>query len=456
MLLLSAVDEADGYTAVGVELMHVLRFISVNLIAVRKICRKHDRLLMNRMLGGYYHHLKMRAASESSRNWKSKEKKDRPVGRKNPQSYQDAHVQNAQTLGGLLARESGDIFEIHHPAVIGQVNHYKLVGLYDTNLQQLANSRTVQVISSCLVLALSEYEVSRSRANALATLNTNSGIPPPRRGSGAKAVFRNKQQQDQISVLAGTDPYAAAMEPLNEKDEYGAMDSDEEGGPPSTASSISLTRLRFTVTSIIALREAARRKKDMYSTYLSRSMLAFTGRAVVGEGLDGCSRETLDFFVTYNPDAALLMDPASLNDGLKQGLWSKRSISSVMASSLAVATAPVEMPYAKTSKSLYQQERAVNLAVNLLPKVNFVEVPELFKGQRATKSVTALAILENDCFRAILRINRASHLLYTVRRDLSLILPLGQYCEVPRLFRLLVYFGTDELLCCPPHNYHFC
>lgn len=40
LLLLSAVDEADGFTAVGVELMHVLRYVCVNLIAVRKICRK--------------------------------------------------------------------------------------------------------------------------------------------------------------------------------------------------------------------------------------------------------------------------------------------------------------------------------------------------------------------------------------------------------------------------------
>jgi hypothetical protein len=37
LLLLSAVDEADGFTAVGVELMHVLRFICVNLIAVRSV-----------------------------------------------------------------------------------------------------------------------------------------------------------------------------------------------------------------------------------------------------------------------------------------------------------------------------------------------------------------------------------------------------------------------------------
>ena len=52
-LLLSAVDEADAFAAVGVELMHLLRYICVNVIAVRKICKKHDRLLANRMLGGY-------------------------------------------------------------------------------------------------------------------------------------------------------------------------------------------------------------------------------------------------------------------------------------------------------------------------------------------------------------------------------------------------------------------
>lgn len=27
----------------------------MNIIAVRKICKKHDRLLSNRMLGDYYH-----------------------------------------------------------------------------------------------------------------------------------------------------------------------------------------------------------------------------------------------------------------------------------------------------------------------------------------------------------------------------------------------------------------
>jgi hypothetical protein len=131
LLFLSAIEEADGFTAVGVELMHVLRYICINLIAVRKICKRHDRLLMNRMLGGYYHRLK----------------------------GDTLHLRDARTLGGLVAQASGDIYEAH-PAVIAQMRHYKLEGVYDKKIQKLANSRTVQVISSCLALALSEYEVS--------------------------------------------------------------------------------------------------------------------------------------------------------------------------------------------------------------------------------------------------------------------------------------------------------
>jgi len=126
LLLISAVDEADAYSAVGVELLHILKYICVNVIAVRKICRKHDRLLQNRMLGGYYH-------------WK-----------------RNTRAQEERTLGGLIAHVAGDVFEVH-PALIGLVNHGKLMGVYDLKIQHLANSRTVKVISSCLALALSEY-----------------------------------------------------------------------------------------------------------------------------------------------------------------------------------------------------------------------------------------------------------------------------------------------------------
>lgn len=211
MLFLSVVEEADAYTAVGVELLHVLKYICVNLIAVRKICRKHDRLLMNRMLGGYYHRV-------------------RTAGTRKSFSH---NIEEEHTLGGLIARVSADIYEAH-PALIGQMNHYKLVGVYDKKIQKLANSRTVQVVSSCLALSLSEYEVTRSRANALTRLNSSA--------SG--------KEMDELE--------------LNSDDES-ALDA------PSTASTISLTRLRYTVLSIFSLREASRLKLNSYFTYLSRS-----------------------------------------------------------------------------------------------------------------------------------------------------------------------------------------
>ena len=274
MLFLSAVEEADAYTSVGVELMHVLKYISVNLIAVRKICRKHDRLLMNRMLGGYYQ--RARTTTNAQRSFSN-----------NPEDF--------QTLGGLVARVSGDIYEAH-PALIGQMNHYKLVGLYDKKIQKLSNSRTVQVVSSCLALALAEYEVARSRATALNTLNSKSSL------DSAKD---------------------------NNHDGQSVADSLCED-PPSTASSISLTRLRFTVMSIFSLREASRGKSNRWKTYLARSTLSFSGSAVAGAGLDGCSRDTLDFIVSYNPDSALILESDLLFRGLKQNDWSRLPMADVM------------------------------------------------------------------------------------------------------------------------------
>ncbi|KAL7562649.1 hypothetical protein ACA910_006342 [Epithemia clementina (nom. ined.)] len=304
MLLISAVEEVDGYTSLGVELIHVLRFICVNLIAVRKICYKHDRLLMNRMLGGYYHRTRGQAA-----------------------------IEDTQTLGGLIARNSGDIYEAH-PTLIANMSQYKLVGLYDRKIQKLTNSRTVQVISSCLALALSEYEVARLRADALTKLNSQK--TPKRSGGNDMTSKRAAQHRGKDGII----------EPV---------DSDDElcEGAPSTASSISLTRLRFTVTSIFALEEAARYKTHHFYTYLSRSMLTFTGRPIIGEGLDGCSRATLDFFVAFNPDAALLLDTGVLFEGLNKGRWMQESLADLMVSTLGVATSPSA---SSTSPALMYQD----------------------------------------------------------------------------------------------------
>jgi len=313
LLLLSAVDEADGYTAVGVELMHVLRYICVNVIAIRKICRKHDRLLMNRMLGGYYHRKRKKSGKKSITN---------------------------VTLGGIVSLSLGDDCA-DEPAV---VNGCKLVGVYDLKIQLLANSTTVQVISSCIALALSEYEVSHSRADALAKLNSQ------KRTSLRTGVDKEEDDENSFTCTPGTSAFGLSpsrwrmtksqfvAEDLEAPDAQSFDSVDENcNGPPSSASTVSLTRLRFTVVSIFGLREVARWKTDPYTNFLSRASLVFTGPNVVGEGLDGCSREILDFFVAYNPDAALLLDSNALYKGLLEGQWRELPIGSVMLTTLAMA-----------------------------------------------------------------------------------------------------------------------
>ena len=134
MLLISAVEEADGFTTVGVELMHVLRYIFYGKLGRRQEDLQKARSTieaMQRMLRGYYQ--RTRANHDDT--------KDRYT-----------HIEDAQTLGGLLARFVGDVYDAH-PALIGHYSHYKLVGVYDQKIQKLANSRTVQVVLSCLVYA---------------------------------------------------------------------------------------------------------------------------------------------------------------------------------------------------------------------------------------------------------------------------------------------------------------
>jgi hypothetical protein len=374
MLFLSAVEEADGYTAVGVELLHVLKYVAVNLIAVRKICRKHDRLLMNRMLGGYYQRVQQSRVIEK--------------GGSNPLSHSWAPrpVRKVPTLGGLLARASGDIYEAH-PSLIGQMNHYKLVGIYDKKIQKLANSRTVQVVSSCLALSLSEYEVARSRADALTMLNAG----------GSSSV-------DQATLRA--QPNRSQPGPVDADDDEDSMED-----PPSTASTISLTRLRYTVMSIFALREIARSKIEYFMTYLSRSMLAFTGIPVVGEGLDGCSRESLDFLVSYDPDAALLRDSSLLYDGLRTNQWSRLPLADVMVSTLAVGTTPADVPADVASDMLPQETNKVACAVSASPESKLFPWRGPFSC-RLARHRNFVAVKKKSPI--ALFVNRTSYLLYMV------------------------------------------
>jgi hypothetical protein len=181
------------------------------------------------------------------------------------------------------------------------------------------------------------------------------------------------------------------------------FDSDREdnGGPPSTASSISLTRLRFTVVSIFALRESARFKLDYHNIFLCRSLLTFNGPSVAGEGLDGCSREVLDFLIAYNPDAALLLDPSSLYEGLHEGKWRTVPIGRVMLSSLSTA---VTSPMMFANKSMDVQG-----AVSIMPNLS-ADNPFLTNGSSIIESKE----MTDDFNEELLRLSRMSCLLYSV------------------------------------------
>jgi hypothetical protein len=318
MLFLSALEEADGYTAVGVELLHTLKYICVNLIAVRKICRKHDRLLVNRMLGGYYQRLN-----------------------RDPNAHRGST--GVLTLGGVLAQISGDTDE--KPFSWYHLNHsgHKLVGVYDRKIQMLANSPTVRVISSCLALSLSEYEMARSRADALTRLNSATAS----NNDGTLHDLHSTKVEDEDSLL----------------------------DPPSTASTVSLTRLRFTVMSVYALREVSRSKRDFFMAYLARAALTFSGQPVIGEGLDGCSRETLDFLLSYDPDAALLQDPSFLFAGLQKNRWSRFPMEQVMISTLATATIEMFVSPDVALTMLERENVSLAHAVSANPEVSQHKFP---------------------------------------------------------------------------------
>lgn len=319
-LFLSAGEEVDGFTAVGVELLHVLRYIFVNLVAVRKVCRKHDRLLMNRMLGGYHQRVQARSIGTT--------------GRSDTLGKSVAHISQNQNTDFL--------------SFFADLNRYKLVGDFDHRIQNLADSETVKVISSCLSSALSEYEISRTRADAMTKLNSGAftSITPIRAGGGRSSI-RIEKDLLQTHVENGDCAY--------------------NGDAPSTASSISLTRLEFTVTVIHSLREAAREKHDSFLTYVSRSSLSFCGHFPPAEGLDGCSRETLDFLVSFNPDSTLLQQIDVLFEGLKRGRWREVRMGELFTISIAASMVPDQTPLSVAKQMIANEQEILTYALRINP-----------------------------------------------------------------------------------------
>ncbi|KAL7552470.1 hypothetical protein ACHAWF_015723 [Thalassiosira exigua] len=370
--LLSAVDEADAYTAVGVELMHLLKYVCVNIVAARKICKKHDRLLSNRMLGGYY----QRLAAEANRSHNN-----RKDGQHRLLRLKLAHPQ----FGGTLSNPSAP-----------QSNGY-ILGIYDTKIQHIANSTTMQTVSCSLAIALSDFEASQSRSALLGL-----GFGSKSESNGSEKAVSTQQQHEVPSPKHKALTRSRIRDAVNYqisgqcfRGDEDSTDASQEGSGDenaSTSSNTALTRLQFVVTSIFGLREAARFKSVPFEHYSSRLLQISMGQNVYGDGLDGCSRETLDFLCSYQPDAAYTLDVEELYNSLKVVGRGKGGIGDVLVASLAAAAKGYETA---TDRSRFRKRVASAMSIN--PQATGEEDAPSFR---------------NIEYQNALRINAASMILY--------------------------------------------
>lgn len=185
---------------------------------------------------------------------------------------------------------------------------------------------------------------------------------------------------------------------------------------------------------------------------MSRSTLTFTGHAIIGEGLDGCSRHTLDVLLAYNPDAALLLDTSAIYEGLKCGQWQKASIASVMTASLAVAlTLPSSgqssAPLTISPRTLHEKEFVVSNGLGILPpKSEELDSKTPLDGVGLPPSIFLRISRFTDLPPSLLRANRLSLLLYNV----------SFVCNVDiilQTMKILISFLLElgELLYCPSY-----
>jgi len=315
--LLSAVDEADAYTAIGVELIHLLKFVCVNIIAVRKICKKHDRLLANRMLGDYYH-----------RQIKKKSQKEHSNAKK-AQLKHGSIIWNEPQFGGALSNHS-----------LQDTGGYT-VGIFDKKIQHIANSTTMQTVSSSLAIALADFESSQALSSRLGRLDDiaengnkapkfsrNSDIDHKQVPSPHHDTFTPSRLREVVSKQISGNCFRVDDDSTVSQELGGVENS-------SIASNISVSRLQFVVTSVFGLREAARIKSTVYDHYASRLFMTSIGPNTLGDGLDGCSRETLNFLCSYNPDFAYSVDSETIDSCLKIGRDKHDGIGGVMVASLA-------------------------------------------------------------------------------------------------------------------------
>lgn len=351
--LLSAVDEVDCFTAVGVELLHLLKYICVNVIAVRKICKKHDAMLANRMLGGYYRRF-------------STESKEISIGKQRQLKYFSRRDIEPQQFGGYI------------------------MGIYDTKIQHIANSTTMETVSSSLAIALADFQASQSRSVLLGLEFASKG-----KGRGSENVISKQpempppsHQTSSRSRLRDAAMNRISRQCLSGDDDSTVTSQDDENSCTNTP----ITRLQYVVTSIFGLREAARLKCIPFEQFSSRLFMISTGPNVANDGLDGCSRQTLDFLRSYQPDAAYSLDFERYYSSHKI----TDDIGGVMVASLAAATK--DYNYVTLNRTRFRRQVAASMSINPL----------------STWGDIGLPLDQNRKFRNILRLNAASMILYLV------------------------------------------
>jgi hypothetical protein len=301
--LLSAVDEAESYTAVGVELLHILRYLCINTIAIRKLCQKHDRLLTNRMLGGYYK--RFRQGNNGDVFYNDENHTQRTPKRRNVKNHGSFHT---------IYRD----YSVKSRQVQSNGSHF-LVGTYDSHIQNLCNISSANTLAESLSMALSEFEISRRRADVLSSVHNK------KQTRNVDNSFDSLGSLDEDGICNGfPSPKNFGFVTNQRKDikcRSEETHSEENDDNLSTSSIVSLIRLRYVVASVVALREAAGESRNLYVEHFSRTILSMNEFGFFGEptGLNSCSREILDLFATYNPDFALILNPEILTRVLECG-----------------------------------------------------------------------------------------------------------------------------------------
>ncbi|GMH89244.1 hypothetical protein TrVE_jg3157 [Triparma verrucosa] len=269
-ILVSAVDEADSYTLIGTELLHLLRFICVNAMAARKILKKHDKLLSNRMMGSYYSRKnKLQNPNEMSR---TSSQASLPIYQppQQPQNHSHPHTPALHTHNHPISPTRAATFS---KQTSDNVSH-RLSGTADAHLRTLCNSAGISAISASLTAALIEFETAHYRAEEIT-------------------------RQTAERVEQGTAGYQSLK--------FESIHSSHTSPPKASRETsqhlnLPVRRLRNVVESIRTVRVVADVAYHPFEAFLSRRALTITG-SKLGD-LGGQSLSALSFMLKYDPTTA--------------------------------------------------------------------------------------------------------------------------------------------------------